>query len=489
MKQRRNTIILIIAFVLVIILVAGMILTSALLAQKNYPQWDLTSNSTKVNYYTDDTEYSFKCISDFSSALKNYINKNAISFLGLDKKVDLIVERVVTAMQEAGIPANKLETLAQVINNNRLPSLFNSIEIPFSTIDEFSIWSDNAILSITDETLFTIIGNFVHSLLKVTTLSEDELAQFLYSYLSLYGPDKYRSILRLYGKDKFIGFFSDTFFAVRILSQTHDNIGITFGSTALKSSLYQLGKVYIDILSIGDDNSFESLFGFPDEFTSEKSQFSSEIQEKYLQIKGLLANTVRFFANIFTIIDEDDINAYLQLEKFNKENHRIISILSEKKESNTITSDEEGELNALLDKKMRLQAFVAQKMSKKVITVITENSDISYIDQILAYKNKLKIMRDIIFMLSDISSSSIEMYSDFIERIEQYSSNMISSLEYFADTDYSYSEIHSMTDTEEIALQAENFTCGSKLLELSISSAFNILLTYKVNDWGLLENE
>ena len=73
--------------------------------------------------------------------------------------------------------------------------------------------------------------------------------------------------------------------------------------------------------------------------------------------------------------------------------------------------------------------------------------------------------------------------------IEKDAQDIIDSISYFADKDYSYSDIKSMEDISELTDYAAKFDAGRELMELYVSSVFNIWLTNKVNDWGLIKHE
>ena len=489
MKQKRKDLTLIITVCLVLILLVGMILSSVFLARKQNASWSYSERETKIDYYADNSEYSFKCVSDFSSALKNYFKKSTLKFLGLDKNVDKLTERIVTVMQDAGIAADRLETIANVIDSNRLPSLIGNISIPFSTVDEFSQWSDNVVLSLTDETMFSLVGSFIHSFLNVTTMTEEELSSFIYHYLIRYSSNEYKLYLALYGKENFIRFFSDTFFAIRILSQTKDKTGLSFGTNAMRSALYQLGRVYLDFVTIDNASSFYKLLGFPDVFPTEiLKNYSEDATEIYDDIKGSLGQLLYVFGTFFTEINDESLEAYLKLKKYNEDNYKTIAILNDKKNSGKITEAETEKLKDLLDKKSRLQILVAEKFTAH-LTASLQKNDKTYREVLTEFKSNAQKMRYLILILSEPSPNSLQLYGDYYEMIESYADIFTDALDYFKDVNLSEKNIESLNNIEEIAKYAQYFGDGSKLLELYFSSVFNIWITYKANDWGLINNE
>ena len=485
MEQSSKKNIFSIIFVgVVIVLIIGMILTSFLLSSKENEQWEYVPQNNSTDYFSDPSEDSFTYVSDFSASMQQYISSGIMQYLGLSENVSKLVNRIVMAAQEAGIPSTRLKTISEVINNNRLPHLVQNVTIPFETVDEFSIWVDNIVLSLTDENLFSIVGSFIHSFLEVTTLTEEELSRFIYEYLRLYASNDYKLLLNLYGKDKFVSFFSDTFFAIRVLSETNDDVGISFGTSALRSALYQLGMVYIDIVSIGGYNSFEKLLGFPDALPSTSEELDEAIQESYNLIKGSLGQIVEFFGNVMINVNKEDLQYYLELQRYNNDTYREIAILTDKKESGMISEENETRLAYLLQEKTRYSYLVGQNFSKLFITCLKKDGEKEYQEVLNNFRDVTETMRILMLFISDLSASNV---GEYLLMIDDYSEKFSAAISYFSEQNKSYEEIMTMEISDEITQITDGFSCGNKLLELYVSSAFNIWFYYKVNNWGILQ--
>ena len=487
-KAKKQTVLLIISVVLAIIMLAGMILATVLLSRSDRKEWTYYTENNRTDYYADDLTFSYT--SDFSSALQSYLGKTLMQYLGISGNISQFSNRVIYAMQQANVPAIRLKTIADVINNNRINDVFGNIVLPFSDVDGLTAWSDEFALSLTDETFFSIIGSIIDKFFDITTLTEEEFATFLYCYLDTYAQESYRLVLKLYGKDNIISLFSDTLFAVRMLSGSSDRMGKTMGMNALRTSLYQLGRFYLDISKLGDNFTFEKIFGLPDQFNTEnKPEIAEEINEEYSLIRGSFGRLFTFFGNLMTVFETEDLIAYSEYARIKKENHARYSVLTEKKETGLITSEEETELNRIVDKQNRYRIYAAQRMLKAVIRAADEYSDNDENKMVAYIKEKMLSMRYLLYILSEPSESTYENYVTYTTMINDDSEKLIAALEYYSDKDYTLDQIMEMNDISEQTDYAEGFDAGSEMMELYFSSVFNIWLKNKVNDWGLIKNE
>ncbi len=483
--NKKRLVIPIITLVLTVIILVGMIASTIILSQKKETKWNYYVDDEKLHYYEDPSEYSFACVTEFRAALKGYIGNTALQFLDLNSKVDKLCDRIILSMEQARIPATKLATIAKVMNENRLPMLFTRIDTPFNTIEEFSEWSDNLVLSVTDENTFSILSSFINSFLEISTLTEEEFSLILYYYLYDYGSDTYRITLELFGKDLFVSFLSDTFFAIRTIYRTNDTKGISLSMNALRASLYQMGKFYIDLSAVGNT---ERLLGFPEDFPTDNYPGLAEIIDEYYgDIKGSLSNILLFIGHLFTTFTAEELSAYREYQQYKSENYREIAILTELKESELISERELVRLTQLTDKQYRYKIIAAQKMTKALLRGFALYSDREYSEVITSLKDKIITMRTLMFYLSE--NISYENNFETMELIENDSLEFSEALAYFVMTDYSYDEILNMDDISALSVYADKFESGEELLELYFSSILNVWITYKVNDWGLLSNE
>ena len=486
-KTDKKNIILLIAVILVFVILAGMILATILLSKTNQNEWTFFKDNKNTDYYSDNVSFAY--VSDFSSALQNYLNNNFLKYIGYNDKVRFLTDRIVAAMQDADVPAVRLGAMAKAINENKLSTVFSGIEYPFDDLEGFYDWSDSLMLSLGKNTFFSIIGSFINKFFDVTTLTEEEFSSFLYSYLSLYSSDPYKEVLTLYGKENIISLFSDTFFAIRMLSRTNDTLGRNVGMNSLRTALFQLGRFYLNLSKIGDVFSFEKIFGLPEVFpTGKHPEIAVEINESYSNVKGSFGALFKFFGNLLTVFENDDLSAYADYLREYQNNYARVTVLTEKKLLETINEDEQNELDTLLDNNNRYHIFAAQRMTKALSRAIDSYSDKDRSVIIDSFKEKLLSMRYLLFIISDSNETSYQNYNTYEEIIQQDAADLLESIEYFSDKNYTYSDIKAMDDVRELTEKAFMFDAGSELMELFVSSVFNIWITNKANDWGLINN-
>ncbi len=487
-KTDKKNLTLIITLVLVLVILAGMILATLLLSNVKYNEWEYYDDNKSTDYYSDDSSFAY--VSDFSSALQNYLKSDFLQNIGFNDKVKFLTDRIIAAMQDANVPAARLGYIARVINENKLSAIFSGIEFPFEDLDGLADWLDSMMLSIGENTFFSIIGSFINKFFEITTLTEEEFSSFLFSYLSLYSSSPYKEVLRLYGRENIVSLFSDTFFAVRMLSRTNDTLGKNVSMYSLRTALFQLGRFYLDIAKIGDLFTFEKIFGLPDEFPSTNHpEIKDEIDKYYSDVRGSFGSLFSFFGYLLTVFEEEDLSAYADYMGEYKKNYAKVTILSEKKSENLLEPDEEAELNYLLDSNARYRICSAQKMSKAVSRAMELYSDKDSKTVINSFRDKLLSMRYLLFIISDSNENSYKNYLTYKDMIEKDSQDLIDSIAYFADKNYSYSEVLAMDNISELASFAAKFDAGTELIELYVSSVFNIWLTNKANDWGLIKHE
>ncbi len=484
MTKNKN-LLLLISVILVFVLLCGMILSIVFLSGRKNAEWEHFVDDKGLEYYSDENELAFSYVTEFSSALQNYFSNSTLKFLGLDKNVQQLTDRVITAMQDARIPAIRLKTIATVINEHKLPTLLSGITIPAETLEEFTLWLDTLTISASKQSMFSLLSGFINSFLEVTTLSEDELSGFIYAYLYRYGSDKYRLTLDLYGKERFISFFSDTLFAIRTINRTTDSKGISVSMEALRSSLYQLGKFYIDISKITE---IEKLFGFPETIPTEKYPYSAEfMQENYKKAYGTTTHILRYLGYLLSSFTKEQLQAYLEYKNFVSDNYTELAMYSILKEQGLLSESQEKKMKTLTDKQDRLHIYASQCLTKALLNGFSQYSNEPYADVIDRLKSNLISLRYIISITSnDTMNENFTKYNDLIVKDSE---NFIKALEYFSQFNYSYRDIEKMKDITLPTKNASMLDAGSELMELYSSSLFNIWLTYKANEWGLLKNE
>ncbi|MBO4538961.1 MAG: hypothetical protein J5781_01680, partial [Clostridia bacterium] len=110
-KTKKQNVLLIISVILVLVLLAGMILATVLMSTSNLKEWTYYSENRRSDYITDLQTYSY--VSAFSDALKNYVPlKKYAQYFGYNDFIDQLTVRIVTAMQDANVPAIRLKTIA-----------------------------------------------------------------------------------------------------------------------------------------------------------------------------------------------------------------------------------------------------------------------------------------------------------------------------------------------------------------------------------------
>ena len=301
-------------------------------------------------------------------------------------------------------------------------------------------------------------------------------------------PSKVRSVM--YGKDNIISLFSDSLYAIRMLSGASDKLGKSMGMSALRTSLYQLGRFYLDIASLGDFFTFEKIFGLPDELNIDsKKEIATEINQEYGNVRGSFGRIFTFFGHFLINLQTEDLIAYSEYLSLKKKNYATIVILNDKIEEGIITEEEKNTLARIVDEQNRYHIYASQVMSKVILRAMNEYTDRGIAEVITNLREYMLSMRYLMLIMTDTTATTLENYNKYSEMISENSQQLIDALNYFSDKNYTLDEIMRMENITTQINNADGFDAGSELMELYVSSVFNIWLTNKVNAWGLKKND
>lgn len=309
-----------IAAFLVLILVGGMILTTVLLAKSEEKEWTYYYADDTFDYYAQDASGNdFQYVNNFKSAVKSYFSslihddlKKIIDVEGLlEKYLNGVAERAVSAMEAARVSAAKLNKIAEFLKDNSLSNAYTIIKEYVSKFDSFDDMEADIYENVGNYTIFSLFRNILSDLMYETGITENEIASFIYHFLLQNSNPKYVSYMTLIGEKFFTELISDTIYVIVTFGDFGGNDFIT-ESTAYtaRSILYQLGSMYVGISSIpGGAETLEHVLWTNEEYDESFADYErlNALSEK---TKGKLGEFFVLVGYFMKEIDADDIYSY-----------------------------------------------------------------------------------------------------------------------------------------------------------------------------------
>jgi len=493
MKLSRKSKISVIAIVLILVLSAGMVLSVYFIENQKAPTWEYYQDKTAITYYDTGNEYGFQCATAFSSAMKNYLKGNVTSYISYNINIDTFCSRLIQAMSDARIPAVRLEVISKVITTNDFITLMDKLLKSMDSYDTFEDWSYAVTKQVADESVFSTVSSFFSSFFEITTLTVDEVSKIVYCYLARYGSEPYKAYLALFGEEKFLSLLSDTLYVMNTLNGVKNTTALTFTTEALRSSLYQLGSIYLSIANVqGSYDTFERVLGFPDTFPSDiASDYEEDINQMYGNIKGTFGKLLLLLGTFFTNLTSEQIASYYSYYyKKTKTSDEIVE-LEIKLGSAQATEDDINRLNELLYDNIVNHTVTVQALVPAITSSLEEFNE-KYMHEengesvITKYSEIMQLMRILVFYLGEFTD--VSSLNENITNIQENTKDFQDGLRYFENHSYTLEEIQAMDVTSEeyieLIRQTNNVGTSVDLMTAYCTSAFSIWYSYKTIVWS-----
>ncbi len=497
-KKQKKDILFKCAVVLVLLVFIGLVTATFILKDEKKQDWTYSIDSQETDYYrTDDNEYSFLCVSAFKEALMSYLGKQTLikEYLTVDSTVKDFCNKIVRAFSIARVPAEKLQAIADVMNDNSLSKLLDDYIDTVNGFGSFKSWAENAATNLSQIDLITVCAGFVNSFLTLTTLTENEFSRILYHYLNTYASEEYKKTLRLYDMSYVLSLFSDTFFALRLLGNTDTSANDGFFKTnAIRSALYELSSLYCRTDEISDKNAFDKLLGLPERIPDELGkEMKDEIDYYYSDCFGSVGKLFFLIGTVLRNFSEKTLNDFSEYNLYVNAEKEDIDRLQKKLANTSITEEETvllvEKLKILNAKKIVYALDIASVTKKSLdeICVIKKDEYEEPSDILEYFSDSIYDLREVVYFISDKDSVSKENAKKMIrDSFDRFSS----ALSFLSEFDYTYDEILAMdtssTKYSQLIESAENINAFRDILSLYFNSQFSILLTYGLYTKGLL---
>lgn len=221
--------------------------------------------------YSPETENAFK------RSLQIYANRLFAHFLeGQTISADMLGARIILkALQNAGIPADKVAALGRYLENQEPEDALGEFILAFylPVLDEYGepVRNENGnIITVfnPDANLADVLTGKINlslildEIIQETALTPDEAGTFLYEHLMLMSNESRKELLTTLGKENFITLFIDSseIFREIFAASKRDEITPAEGRMA-RELLFELGVRYRDILDGFGAENLEELIG------------------------------------------------------------------------------------------------------------------------------------------------------------------------------------------------------------------------------------
>lgn len=251
MTEKNGVLKSIIAVTLIAIILIGLIVGTFLIEKKESKEWEYTPSDTPVDYFNGYTEDDFQYVVSFENALASCFSDTIRKYTGIDNYITKFTKKVVTAMENARVPAKKLKLLSENILKDKNIDVIKILRDDMKNYSSLEEWEQSFLTRTQKFQLISNIGKGINKICEFSALTEDEMASFVYHYLRLYTNEKYASYLKLVNEDFFTQVFSNTLYVIKTLEQAENSAYQNRATAeAIRAVCYQLGSSYARILAV-----------------------------------------------------------------------------------------------------------------------------------------------------------------------------------------------------------------------------------------------
>ncbi len=251
MTEKNGVLKSIIAVTLIAIILIGLIVGTFLIEKKESKEWEYTPSDAPVDYFNGYTEDDFQYVVSFENALASCFSDTIRKYTGIDNYITKFTKKVVTAMENARVPAKKLKLLSENILKDKNIDVIKILSDDMKNYSSLEEWEQSFLTRTQKFQLISNIGKGINKICEFSALTEDEMASFVYHYLRLYTNEKYASYLKLVDEDFFTQVFSNTLYVIKTLEQAESSAFQNRATAeAIRAVCYQLGSSYARILAV-----------------------------------------------------------------------------------------------------------------------------------------------------------------------------------------------------------------------------------------------
>ncbi len=436
-KSKTKTVLIITAIVLLVAILTGIIIYTAIQSSPKKEEWELFIDIAPVDYSAEDNYF---YVMRFKDNSKKFIST---VFNGADGTA--LTDRIISAMSKARIPAEKLGTMATAISEINLNELSNNLA-------DLDITEDD-ILDFMQTTTMEYIATSLHKFFTKSGLTEEEFSRFLYAYLRDYAPKDYLVYLDIFGKDNFIAFFSNSIYLINTLGDIKETGGENVSDYALQAVFYQLGSVYLSIINDVGVDVVEKVLLFDFDFIDQNGNLETEKKELFIPVKGRIGLIAGILGSIMKEIDVNTINVMRDYIA------------------------EEGEGRIKTDKQIYSQILMAKIIKISLNRMYSAKTGIAnFNDMASVYLTAIKNTVKLNYLISG-GSLEDQLIIDACEQIDGNMSRYIGAINYLSELNYTYEEITAIEAGEfyeALHIKAREMNSMKYSLDNFIASLINI---------------
>ena len=452
MRSKKNFYALISVVIIVVILIS-MIVSTVILSTKQSQQWEYISAEDKLNYYaTDPNDSDFQYVMNFKASLSEYFSELFNEFLStyvnlkgyISSIMEKFADRIINAMEQARVSSAKLNKIAQALKSNSVSSIFTSIKDDLMQIESLDELEEYLIKLTENFSIFSLFGDTINGFMDESSLTENEIAEFLYYYLAQNTNETYFSTLKSVGKDFFVSLVSNTIYVLRFFEDAGQNEYLSLTTAnSIQAVFYQLGSVYESISKLpGGTVTLEKVFGFDFEYSIDIPE-SEQLNSYAENVKGKIGEIIVLLGSFMKKMTAEDIQSYityLSLEDGKEKSDmkiysaivmtRIISLYF-----NDITDVCGGEINNITELAERY-ASMTSSLTDISFTLVnseilleegqqsseSEDEPINYSTFFTEFANAVNYFSEINLQISDLNSLSAESdeYTELLAQADAF---------------------------------------------------------------------
>ena len=330
MQTKIRKIILIVSLVLILAILAGMIGVTAVLSREKENEWEYVRNDQKIDYYSGsvsgtDFEYAANLKRQIVVYLGSILNDEFASFLNiyniLSYYLNDVSDRIILSMSLARIPAEKLNLISRCLQSHPISNIFGKFEQVMQEITDAEEIERKLIEVLSETSLLKLVGTGLRDFMSETTLTENEIGEFIYYYCSQNGNSGYIEYLNKMGKNYFVKMISCTVYVLSSLNGENPfgRLGNETLYYMIQTVLYELGDLYAGIKRLpGEIDTFEHVFQLTWDY-GDAYENGLQLSELARSIKGRIGTLFCVMGYFMQNISVDDITAMYEYENASEE--------------------------------------------------------------------------------------------------------------------------------------------------------------------------
>ena len=320
MNNKVKIVFSVLSVLLIVGILGGMIGTTVVLSKKSEKEWEYKQYDQELEYFSADyANVDFGYITNFKKQISVYLggllNAEFAGFLNIEKVLEVrlssFADKVVNAMAMARISAEKLNAISRMLQENPISGIYTRFSDFFDRLAETENVESEIINFISNASIFSVLGDLLHDFMEKTTLTENEIANFIYYYILQNESEEYLEYFHKMGKEYFIKIVSETVYALSSMqSESLDHYNQESLFYIIQTILYELGDLYLDISDLtGGVDTFEHVFRFTWNYNTQYESYE-ELNALTAEVKGDIGTLCIVMGLFLKEISVDDISVF-----------------------------------------------------------------------------------------------------------------------------------------------------------------------------------